>query len=163
MKSVLDGFNVLKEVATTDMNANIMAKETLESLMRGLVKQSDESMKVMQESAASSKNISHSIQGMIVNLQFQDRNSQITENAVDIIGQCLGMFGAIRDQENGMVDSGALSADAPGIQKAVDQFLAIIKLGDIRNLYLDILKSTTGAPMDIAAVKAPPAEDIELF
>lgn len=165
MKSVMDGFNVLKEVATTDMNANIMAKDTLESLMKGLVKQSDESIKVMQESAASSKSISNSIQGMIVNLQFQDRNTQIAENAVGIIGYCLGVFDDIWSKEKAMVASGVLSTDAPGVQKAVDDLFSVIKLGDIQNLYLEILKNSgVATAANQVPVESPPiAKDIELF
>lgn len=166
MKSVVDGFNVLKEVATTDMNANIMAKETLDSLMEGMIKQSEDSMKVMKESAISSRDISNSIQGMIVNLQFQDRNTQIADNAVAVIQHCLEVFDDIWTKEKIMIESGELAADTPGMKKAVDDLFAVIKLGDIRNLYLEILRNHYGAVASgIAAPpkEAPPAEDVELF
>ncbi len=165
MKSLNDGFAILNEVATTDMSANILGKETLESLMQGLVRQNDESMKVMQASSATSKNISDSIRGMIVNLQFQDRNTQITENAVYVIGHCLKVFEDILSKEKAMVDSGALPADAPGVQQAVDDLLAVIKLGEIRKFYLSMLQHSgvvvpsTSLPEDAASGD----EDVELF
>lgn len=167
MKSVVSGFDVLKEVATTDMNSNIKAKDTLEALMQGLVKQSDQSMKVMQESAASSREISTSIQGMIVNLQFQDRNSQITENAVHIINHFLMVFEDIWSKENAMVQSGALVVDTAGVQKAADDLLAVIKLGEIRARYLEMLKSSGIASSShangTAQGDASSHQDIELF
>ena len=166
MKSVVSGFDVLKEVATTDMNSNIQAKDTLEALMQGLMKQSEQSMKVMQESAASSREISTSIQGMIVNLQFQDRNSQITENAVHVINHFLMVFEDIWSKEKAMVESGSLVVDEAGVQKAADDLLAVIKLGEIRTRYMELLNSSgiISSPTDThgaGAVKS--SEDIELF
>ena len=164
MKSVTDGFDVLKEVATTDMNSNIQAKDTLEALMQGLVKQSEQSMKVMQDSAASSREISTSIQGMIVNLQFQDRNTQITEGAVQVINHFLMVFEDIWSKEKAMVQSGALAVDEAGVQKAADDLLAVIKLGEIRTRYIELLKSSgalSSANTAVVAVKS--SEDIELF
>ena len=165
MKSLTEGSVVLNELATTDMSGNILAKETLESLMQGLMKQSEESMRVMQESSAASKDISTSIQGMIVNLQFQDRNSQVTENAVSVIGHCLEVFEDILSKEKAMVDSGALPADAPGVQKAVEDLLAVIKLGEIRKHYLSMLEQSGVVTAETAASQTPPQtnEDIELF
>ena len=55
MRSVTEGFAMLKEVATADMNDNLLAKETLESLMRGLVKQGKESERIMSESVTFSR------------------------------------------------------------------------------------------------------------
>lgn len=150
MKSVLDGFNVLKEVATTDMNANILAKDTLEALLQGLIAQSRETMSVMSHSAATSREISDSIQGLIVDLQFQDRNTQVTENAVDIIGQCLKMFDDIRHKAEVLRDDGAV--ESSGIQAAVESILAVIKMSDIRKRYEEILRQN-------GIVRAKTAED----
>lgn len=167
MKSVVEGFNVLKEVATTDMNSNIMAKDTLESLMQGMVKQSGESMNVMRQSAGTSKDISQSIQGMIVNLQFQDRNTQITDNAVGIIRHCLEVFEDILNKERAMMAHGTLMADMPAVQQAIDAVASSIKLGDIRQKYMEILHRE-GAIKD-AGLKEPDSkqgnqnQDIELF
>ena len=166
MKSVVDGFGVLKEVATTDMNSNIQAKDTLESLMKGLMRQSEQSMKVMQQSAATSREISGSISGMIVNLQFQDRNTQITENAVHIIRHFLEVFDDIWSKEKAMVQSGAMVADLPGVQKAADDLLSVIKLGEIRARYLDLLKTSgvvSAAQASTTSAEISPSQDIELF
>lgn len=165
MKSVVSGFNMLKEVATTDMSSNIQAKETLEALMQGLVKQSEQSIKVMQDSAVSSREISASIQSMIVNLQFQDRNSQITENAVHVINHFLAVFEDIWSTEKAMVQSGALKVDQAGVQKAAEDLLSVIKLGEIRARYMDILKES-GIITSADAGGEEPAQtnqDIELF
>jgi methyl-accepting chemotaxis protein len=164
-KNLTDSFAILSEVATTDMSSNIESKDTLESLMQGLMKQSEESVRVMQASSAASKNISDSIQGMTVNLQFQDRNSQVTENAVHLIRHCLKVFDDIWRKEKVMIQSGALPADAPGVQKAVDDLLAIIKLGEIRSLFLNMLNQSGVVSASASTQQATTAshEDVELF
>lgn len=156
MRSVTNGFDVLKEVATTDMNSNIQAKDTLEALMQGLLKQSESSMKIMKDSAHTSREISSSIQGMIVDLQFQDRNTQIIDNAAAIIGECIEIFDVLekkaKESPHNLYDA-KQHADA---QQAVDAILNVIKLGDIRRRYKELLghAAEAGAHMH---------QDVELF
>jgi methyl-accepting chemotaxis protein len=161
MKGVMDGYDVLKEVATTDMNANIEAKDTLESLMQGLLKQGDESKKVMRGSAESSRAISSAIHGMIVDLQFQDRNTQIADNAADIIRQCLGMFESIRQKAEALIEKEDVRTDVTGIRQAVESILSVIKLGDIRQNYVEILEQAGMTGLQKATSVAP--KEVELF
>jgi methyl-accepting chemotaxis protein len=139
MSSMQDGFEILKTVATTDMNANILAKETLEGLMNGLVVQSQESVRVMQESAESSREISQSINAMIMDLQFQDRNTQITENTVEILKQGVHLCQLVRRHAEELRGCPADADTDPELQRAIDAILSVIKLGDIRARYTEIL------------------------
>ena len=165
MKSVVDGFSVLKEVATADMNDNIMAKETLEALMQGLVKQSEESIRVMSDSAASSKAISHSIQGLIMDLQFQDRNSQVIDNAVSIIDQCLAMLDDIAGKARNLAKEDSDHKDQA--YKMASSILSVIKLGEIRQRYAQMLQSQGIVTPEAAGAAAGDGkqqlEDVELF
>lgn len=161
MQSVVEGFGVLKEVATTDMNSNILAKETLESLMQGLVRQTDESMRVMRSSAETSRDISDSIQGMIVNLQFQDRNSQITQNAVAIIAQCLTMLDRVQVRIEALQPSENSGATSALTEAAIAEILEGIKLGEIRQRYTEMLQQVGILTADATTVSAP--QDVELF
>ena len=164
MKSMLEGFSLLREVATTDMNEHTVMRDTLESLMQGLVKQSEESMIVMNGSAASSHTISKTIQGMIMDLQFQDRNTQITESSVDIIRQCLILFDEIEHKIKDFTEDGCTSENHPTIQKAVEAISSVIKLSDIRSRYTMILQRIAGEPpLSLAVIASPPNDDIELF
>jgi methyl-accepting chemotaxis protein len=158
MKSVVEGFSVLKEVATTDMNDNIMAKDTLEALMQGLVKQSEASIRVMQSSANSSRDISNSIQGMIVDLQFQDRNTQVIENAVDVIRCCLSMLDEIEKKAQPL----AGADHAVGTKNAAEAILAVIKLGEIRQRYYDLLQQS-GVTLSAKPTTSSAFADVELF
>jgi methyl-accepting chemotaxis protein len=166
MKKIVEAFGVLKQVATSEMNDNIMAKDTLELLMQGLIKQSEEMKHVMHESAKTSHNISQAIQSMVVNLQFQDRNTQIMENAVAIIQECLLLFDAIGQKAEFFVQSDADIVSTAEVQQAVGSILSVIKLGDIKRRYNEILQHVGVVPAhsdDSYPAQLLSEEDIELF
>ena len=160
MKSVVDGFEVLKDVATTDMNSNIMAKDTLENLLHGLVNQSKATMAVMKDSADASRETSHTIESMIVDLQFQDRNTQVTENAVDMIRQCLVMFDQVRRKAEAVREGGV---DTEAVHKAVESIMSVIRLGDIRQGYKDLLQKSGIVLASNTSQSTASTQDIELF
>lgn len=137
MKSVVDGFGILKEVATTDMNANILAKDTLAALMRGLIQQSERTQQVMGDSANSSQEIAHTIGGMVVNLQFQDRNSQVIENAVRMLQVCREL----------LAQQAHCHTEEDSDTQAAQRIAACITLGDIKSRFLQL----AGLPAETAS------------
>lgn len=164
MKSVTDGFAVLKEVATADMNDNITAKDTLELLMKGLMKQSESSMAIMARSAENSRDISKNIQGLIVDMQFQDRNTQVTQGAVDIISHCLKSIESLRHKAEGVTGGTMELSKREGMSEAIESVIALIKLGDIRERYKKMLLQNGAGCADVISVNADdPHEEIELF
>ncbi|MDX1950387.1 MAG: methyl-accepting chemotaxis protein [Rickettsiales bacterium] len=74
--SVSNGYNILNEVATTDMSENISVKKTLDGLMGALMNQTGEFAKILAGTAENSREISNSISGMVMQMQFQDKVSQ---------------------------------------------------------------------------------------
>ena len=121
----------------------------------------------MEESASTSREISNAIQGMIINLQFQDRNTQITENSVEIIKQCLALCVVVQKKSGVFMKNNTGIQDMPAVRHAVESIISVIKLGDIRKKYGEKLKNA-GIAHAIAAEKvgsdkATTDEDIELF
>ncbi len=162
MRSIHEGFAVLKEVATTDMNQNILAKDQLEQLMQGLMTQSEKTMEVMRKSARDSSDASQSIQSMIMGLQFQDRNSQITHDAITLVRECLNMMDSIRAQVHRMSEEQGIRSH-PESLRIVESILKQIKLGDIRTKYSQLVHfpaPVTGSPVSTTTTAA---DDIELF
>lgn len=156
MQSVSSSYDVLKEVATIDMNNTLEAKETLQSLMKGLAQKNAKTMQVMSESAGTSREIASTIQAMVVKLQFQDRNSQIMENSVRIVHQCLELFNFCRGEE---------ARDTALIQRMADSITGVITLGEIRNRYLQKMRDDHFLPQLAIVASAPPAsgDNIDLF
>ncbi|MBI1274832.1 hypothetical protein GC177_02540 [bacterium] len=156
MKNVAKSYGVLKEVATIDMNANLEAKETLDALMKGLTQQNQKTMEVMQSSANTSLEIAQSIQGMVVNLQFQDKNTQMMDNAVRIVNKCLSLFDFCRRFDR---------RDTSLIQRMADSILAVITLGEIKQRYATKMRDDNFLP-DIVIVSTDMqtgSDNIDLF
>jgi methyl-accepting chemotaxis protein len=151
MKSVQAGYEVLQEVATTDMNANILAKDTLEIMMQGLKHQNEKTSDIMQQSVDSSKNIANNIHSMIVELQFQDRNSQITHNAVGMLQESLRHCDVLHAHAKTGQDYNDAHVPAK-VQHIVETVLHTITLGEIRQRFLAHLRNSTAitAALDIA-------------
>lgn len=78
--TIRTGYEKLRELATTDMTGNMLAKEKLEKLTYALFEQNKNFKEVLSESAHSSQSIADNINQLTVTLQFQDRVSQYIEN-----------------------------------------------------------------------------------
>ncbi len=74
------GYEKLRDLATTDMSANILAKEKLEKLTDALFQQNEDFKEVLGESAAKSHKIASNISKLTISLQFQDRVAQYIQN-----------------------------------------------------------------------------------
>lgn len=153
--NIANSYDVLKEVATIDMNANLQTKETLEQLIGGLGMQNERTMEVMQQSAHMSREIAQTIQSMVVNLQFQDKNTQMMDNAVRIVNQCLSLFDFCRGEAH----------DTSLIQSMADTITAVITLGEIRVRYLKKMRDDNFLPnLSVVECTQPSLTDnIDLF
>ncbi len=80
-------YKILQEVATIDISDNIVVKQRLNNFMENLLEQSDSFQEMIQSAAMTAGALSETISSMVMELQFQDRNSQICENSVGIISQ----------------------------------------------------------------------------
>jgi methyl-accepting chemotaxis protein len=155
MGNVSSSYDILRDVATINMNENLEAKETLQALMQGLVRQRDNAATVMQQSADTSRAIAKTIQGMVVNLQFQDRNTQITENATRIINECVAQITARPTL--------SLDDDIAHVQQTTDAILSVITLGEIRSHYLKTMKDSSHGPALRLASTTTESTGIDLF
>ncbi len=98
-KSVKDGYTVLKDVATTDMSQTILAQEKLSLLMDGMITQKNKFSEVLKKSSIISQEASHTISGMVMNLQFQDRTTQYVDSSINLLQYMDNAIDALK-QEN---------------------------------------------------------------
>lgn len=131
--SVTEGFSVLQEIASTDMNSNMLAKDSLERLMQGIVKQNQDNADAMQVSITTSQKIAESIHAMIVDLQFQDRNTQVADNACTILEQCLKL---LKQAEQKIDANPTPSLDTQALNDATHSIISGIKLGTMRQQFM---------------------------
>lgn len=84
--SIRDSYNILQSAATTDMSDSIVAKETIENLMGGMVEQNTKFREILEQASAQALESSQNIAAMVVKMQFQDRTKQHIDNTVNFLG-----------------------------------------------------------------------------
>jgi hypothetical protein len=112
------------------------------------------------QSETVSQQIADTICGMIMGLQFQDRNSQIIENAVRILGLFSGLLADLRTRSL-MLQSDSLSCSDAMI--IAETFLNAIRIGDIRQQFVIELSKADIPLAEYMPKIAPDDETTELF
>jgi methyl-accepting chemotaxis protein len=107
--SVSTGYNILQQVATTDMSENITVKKTLEALMQSLLNQTQEFNAILSGTAENSKGMSQTISAMVQKVQFQDRTTQYLDNISNVLNEVKGLLvsfgGAMSGNDDHKIDS----------------------------------------------------------
>jgi len=105
---------------------------------------------------------SEATEGVIIAMQFQDRNSQVMENVVGILERYRTML----DDVCTNIESLRHDHDASGerISNAIEHILSSIRLSDIRTCYLDALLKAKVANIDGVGARADDeADEVEIF
>lgn len=158
-KSVSAGYEVLKDVATTDMTQNMAAQEKLTLLMQSMVKQNGEFARILSESASATDAISVTISGMVMNMQFQDRSAQVVQNSVDLLAHMERSVKRIIAACEPLMDAKACEAD----RSLADEVAAQFRLSEFAQMFRN---SLAGLPLDTppsAGATGTSQDDIELF
>ncbi len=158
--SVKAGYDVLKEVATTDMSDNIAAKDKLDGLLASLIRQNHTFSDILSSSAKSSDEISRTISNMVVGMQFQDRNTQYVENSVRLLSHMQVTFDTLKNSSDDVLHN--------HLQKINEELAASIaaqfSLSEFSQMFSDSLNGkTTVTQGDDTATAANASDDIELF
>lgn len=160
--SIQKGYDTLREVATADMSENIVSKEKLDSLMESLVSQNQNFTETLQGAANTSKELSNTISGMVMGMQFQDRTTQNIENCVNVIACILENWQKLQLAAEKHMQ---ISVGKTGIEKEmIEQINEQLKLGVFKHDFLIQLKEA-GIIESIAeyggSEENPPAESAE--
>lgn len=100
--------------------------------------------------------------GIILGMQFQDRNTQVMENAAGILER----YRSLLEEVSGTIERLRAGHAATGetIDQALERILSNIRLSDIRVRYVEALrKANIHSSGDVGDAPASPAGSIELF
>lgn len=107
--------------------------------------------------------VERALSGIVIGMQFQDRNTQIMENVTGMLERYRSMLeevcSNIESVRMGVVPNGE------AVTLAVENILSSIRLSDIRTRYMAALAKTKGSSSAeaLGAPEQAPYEDIELF
>ncbi len=106
--------------------------------------------------------VNEALYGVVMRMQFQDRNTQVMDNIVSILERYRSMLEEICGNIEAMRKSDI--AIGQNISRAVENIISGIRLSDIRNRYVEALRKAKVHTEDSTDAKADtPVDDIELF
>jgi methyl-accepting chemotaxis protein len=120
-KTLRSSKQMLGTVAGMDLSGNITTRTKLDELMQAMLKQNERISITMHESADMINQISTQISNFTMRVQFQDRNSQIIENVINLLS-------TIRQYE---LQPDSLSEEP---QQALEQLTQKITLSAFKNI-----------------------------
>ena len=123
----------LQEVASIDLSSTIMAKDRVEKMMQGMMRQNHDFSDTMTQSAESARQTSANISTLVTKLQFQDRTKQRLENIVGIIGVLASAGQALRADCAALLppDSDAAAEE----QSSLNRIIQDCSLGEMRERF----------------------------
>ncbi len=92
-----------------------------------------------RESSTLSKDIAHAVASIVVGMQFQDRNTQVIENAVTVLEQYARMLADLQRKVTTAIKEGHNSENKETAH-AADAIIASIRIHDIRKHFLEALE-----------------------
>jgi methyl-accepting chemotaxis protein len=163
------GYKKLRDLATTDMSDNILAKEKLQKLAHALFEQNEEFKDVLNNSAENSQAVAENIGRLTVSLQFQDRLNQYIENISWLFA---ALQEVLAEQEN--PPQGTLSEEEKLLAEDLSNRLLLSELKNSLQLAYKKHPLLKQAAQELALAEAPgngevtPStededDDIELF
>jgi len=158
-KSVQAGYDVLKDVATTDMSENMAAKSKLDQLMQSMINQNTLFSDVVHNSAEATHEISNNISSMVVGMQFQDRTTQYVENSVGLLAHMQDSIQKLIAESKIALPAGSVPlVDEALMERIANQF----KLSEFAQLFKKHIK---GLPVEKVEEQTSntPIDNVELF
>lgn len=118
---------------------------------------------VESQGEAAPQEVRDALQGVVMRLQFQDRNSQMVENTMGIMSHYRALLETTHAGGESIAECDVLLGRA--ISTTVETILSNIRLSDIRTGYEDALRKANVhlSNDDTPRTEARAAEDIELF
>ncbi|SON58262.1 Methyl-accepting chemotaxis protein 4 [Hartmannibacter diazotrophicus] len=152
------GYQKVQEIATVDVSeTNLAANSRLQSMMEGLVSQSEMIGEALTTSVRNSELISNDIAASVIGLQFQDRVKQRLENVTDGLDELTKVTA-----ETASAEAARMAApDRAGIEAMAERIATRFKLGETRQGYASALGLAVSEPAQPAS--AGDDDDIELF
>jgi methyl-accepting chemotaxis protein len=160
--SVCRSHETLHDIATIDMSSNILIKQKIDEIMRNILTQNDvlsENLSISSEIAAKNAN---DINGIIVNLQFQDKLSQHLNNNAETLAVLIRY---LIDNLHGKDCTIKLDINEGVLQEVLSK----LKLGELKQNLMDLLiQSNNIDKVDVVVTSlaqgvASNDDDVELF
>jgi len=123
--SVRESFSVIEKLANYDMTKNMGQKTRIDAVMHAITEQNHDFLNLLSQSAAMNRENAQNINNMVMNIQFQDRTSQV-------IGDVVTMLKIVQQHVSEHLPAKVNLLEDMQTNAIVDEVLKDIKLTDMR-------------------------------
>lgn len=138
-RGVREGHTILQGVATMDLSSHILVKERLDRMLRALLEQNEAFREVLDEAAHASNDMSKSISGLVMGMQFQDRFKQRLEHVTDSMHVLAVALADLEDETRTAFPDA--TKDSSRADALVDQVLGKVRMDEVRKRLIARLMS----------------------
>lgn len=150
--SVKESFKVIDELANYDMSKNMGQKGRIEAVMNAINQQNTTFTEQLEEAVTMNRENANNINHMVMNIQFQDRTSQV-------VGDVTTMLGLISDFIKARLPSHETALKGEKTEAILEELLNDVKLTDMRRQLITSLYSLGVVSMESAIVKKYTSEE----
>lgn len=124
-ESVKESFSVIDQLANYDMTENMRQKERIDAVMKAISAQNHNFTQLLEQAARMNRENAGNISNMVMNIQFQDRTTQV-------VGDMVGMLKIIHRFVSEHMPSNASQLNDAQSNAIMNELIADIKLTDVR-------------------------------
>ncbi len=150
----------LKEVSNIDMSENILIKDRIDQMMRGVVAKNEEFTAALRCSSDVARQVSEDVGVVITQMQFQDRMKQQLDNVRQSLDENVLLSQALgeRTRDEAGEEIGEVAVDEEWLRRLISER----SLGEVRERFSDSMFGTE-QPDGRASDGRAKDDDIELF
>jgi methyl-accepting chemotaxis protein len=130
--SVRESFSVIDQLANYDMTKNMALKSRIDAVMNAITKQNHDFLSLLANAASMNRENAQNISSMIMNIQFQDRTSQV-------IGDMTTMLKTVQQFVAERLPAEVHLLEDADTNALIDTLIKDIKLTDMRRQLISSL------------------------
>ena len=153
---VRNGYAIVGDIAGIDLSRRIGCKERLDALAAAMTAQNHRFNAILVDAAASARELSRTVAGLVMDLQFQDRNSQCLAHVAGTLGVLSDLLSELQDTTEAVPAVRGRAVD----QDALARVLSNHTLAEVRDRFALI---APGGAAAAAVAKGDDGGGIELF
>jgi len=152
IQQIKDEYQKMSQIGAMDLTSQVSASNYLEQLLDALLARNEVIQKTLDHSAGASREMTETINGIVMSMQFQDRLKQRSD-AICAALEAISTF--VRDTPEGMLDDEAS-------QRLGESIVERTPLSEVKRVLASTILGIEPPPV-AATPDAPNGGDIELF
>lgn len=163
-EGVNSGHHILKEVATMDLSGHILLKERLDRMLSALVHQNEGFKAILGEASAASRDMTDSINHLVIGMQFQDRFKQRLENVTSALSVLEEAFAELREETVTAFPETSAGKEGGVDHAFIERVISRMHMDEVRRRFVErVMEDQVSSGLSSVSAQPPLDDDIEFF